>query len=130
MDEKEKYEFNYKAPTPSEKKMIMSIRSEYEDLGKTKITNSDVDKLIHLDKLVKSLPVAISLSFGIIGTLIFSFGLVLTLQFNNFILGMILNILGILLLSIAYPIYNIIYKRRKNKYKKEILELSEKILNN
>ena len=44
-------------------------------------------------------------------------------------LGIGVGLLGIALLSINYPLYKMILKRRKNKYSARIFELSDSLLN-
>ena len=69
--------------------------------------------------------------FGVIGSLVLGFGMCLAMKviFDLFIHGVIIGILGIFMVSINYPIYKNMLNRRKNKYAKQILELSENILN-
>jgi len=122
----EKYEYNYKALTPEEKKMVMDIKNQYAE--KPKKEANKVDKLVALDKKVKSIPIAISLTFGIIGTSLFALGMILVLHYNEILNGAIIGVIGIILFSVAYPIYSFIYNKRKDKYKKEIIELSDEIL--
>lgn len=112
-----------------EKKEIEKIRKEYLPQEKEL---TDIEKLRALEKKVKN-PV-INLVIGIIGSLILGLGMCLAMKVIgrgdlHFALGIIIGLLGIAIVSINYPIYKRIVNSRKNKYRKEILELTEKLLN-
>ncbi len=94
-------------------------------------TKKDISKLKALDKKVTLPPFVFAMCFGVIGSLVFGFGMCLAMKviFDLFIHGVIIGILGIFMVSINYPIYKKMLNRRKNKYAKQILELSESILN-
>ena len=94
-------------------------------------TTKDISKLKALDKKV-TLPLFVfAMCLGVIGSLVLGFGMCLAMKviFDLFIHGVIIGILGIFMVSINYPIYKKMLNRRKNKYAKQILELSENILN-
>ena len=71
----------------------------------------------------------LGLSFGIIGSLIFGLGLTCVLEWEKIVLGIIISCIGLIIISVAYPIYNIIYKHLKNKYSERIIKLSNELLN-
>ncbi len=110
-----------------------SIKKEIEDIRNSYLDKSDsqkeLERLRKIDYKVKNIPIIISLSFGVVGTLLFGLGLTFILEFNNYIFGIIIGIIGIILMIFAYPIYNKIYNKLKNKYKTEILKLSDKLMN-
>lgn len=94
---------------------------------------SAVSRLQKLDKKVKNTPLIFSLSFGIIGALILGIGLCLCLDVfelksqSYFICGIIIGIIGILIVSINYPIYKRWLNSRKKHYAFDIIQLSKKI---
>ena len=93
--------------------------------------SSDVDALCALDKKVK-LPVNIfAYTFGIIGALILGTGMCFAMKVigDLMALGIVVGVIGIIIVSVNYPIYKAFLKSRKAKYSKDILNLSEKILN-
>lgn len=121
-----KFKIDYEG-NDSIKEEVESIRDSYIEKSKSQI---ELEKLRKIDSRVKNIPLIISLFFGIFGTLLFGYGMVEFLKFkNNYILGCISFIIGIIFIAIAYPSYSKIYKYLKNKYKDQIFELSEKILN-
>ena len=124
---KEKFEYKYSAPTMEERKEIDSIRNRY--LPKDK-TATKMDKLRYLDNKVKNVPIIYALTFGIVGILTFGLGLTFFLEWTQlWYIGIPCSLLGIVLMLIAYPIYNHLLKKYKDKYGKEILELSNELLN-
>lgn len=124
MDDK-KFNYSYFSPTEKEKEEIKSIREEY--LPKEK-GNEKLNRLIQLDKKVKNIPTIISLTVGIIGTLLFGFGMSLVLHWERFLLGVPISLLGCLIMFFAYPLHNYLYKKLKGKYSSEIISLSNDLL--
>lgn len=122
----EKFEYKYSAPTQKERKEIDSIRSQY--LPKEEIM-TNIDRIKELDKKVKNPPMIVSLSFGVVGTLIFGLGLTCVLEWSIILLGIILMAVGGVVLGVAYPIYNKLLNKLKKKYGPKIIELSNQILN-
>lgn len=122
----EKFEYKYSAPTQEERNEIDRIRRQYQPKDET-ITK--MDRLRYLDNKVKTIPMTISLSIGIIGTLIFGLGLTFILEWNNIPLGVVLMVIGAAIMAIAYLSYSMSSKKLKSKYSKEILALSEELLN-
>lgn len=127
MDNKENtFEFSYSAPTEKERREIESIRRQYE-IGKDTYQGK-LARIKALDKRVKRIPTIVALCFGIIGTLIFGLGLSLVLALDMIPLGIVCSAVGILPILVAYPIYNLIHEKQKQKYGEEILRLTDEIL--
>lgn len=118
----DKFEYSYKALSDKEIKRVEAIKTEYDD-------QSSLRKLEELDKRVKSFPIIISLTFGILGTLVFGLGLTCILKWSNYTFGILLALCGSLILGIAYPLYNYFYNKNKAKYKDEIVRISNELLN-
>ncbi|MGM9968770.1 MAG: hypothetical protein ACI35S_00070 [Anaeroplasma sp.] len=116
----EKFEFKYHANNQQEKEEVENIRNQYLYSDETDYRK----KIIMLDQKVKTIPRIFSLSIGIIGTLVFGLGLTCILELDRFIMGIIISLIGILIAVIAYPVHKIIYKRLKNKYGNQIIELA------
>ena len=122
----ENFSYTYTAPTKNEKKIVEDIRKRYQPVAQEK---SEIEKLKKLDKKVNDTPTMVSLVLGIIGTLIFGTGMSMVLEFNLLIWGIVVSSFGLVPLILAYPVYKTIHSKLKKKYAQEILELSEKILN-
>lgn len=127
MNEKNnKFEYTYTAPTELERREINRIIKDYQPQEQA---DSKLAQLHRLDKRVKNTPMCIALCIGIFGALIFGLGMTLSLEWNNLIAGIIVAIVGAAPMILAHPIYKYICKINKNKYAKQILTLSEEILN-
>lgn len=120
------FNFKYTAPTEAERKEIDSIRRQYSPQEQTE---TKMERLRRLDALVKNTSIIWALVLGVVGTLIFGFGLTMILEWNIWIWGFALMIIGIVPVALAYPVYKFILKKYKNRYGKEILKLSEELLN-
>ena len=121
-----KFEYTYVAPTERERKEAEAIRKRHLPESET------VDKLTQLKRLdekVKRFPMVLSLSLGVVGTLIFGLGLTLILEWSMIVWGTMVAVVGMLPLALAYPAYKLSLTNRKRKYGAEILKLSEEILN-
>ena len=126
MAEKNDFEYKYIAPSASERKEIESIRRNY--LPKSK-EESKLDYLRKLDGKVKSVPQIVSLALGIVGILIFGLGLAMILEWAVIIWGVVVAAFGVVPIALAYPLFIKVDKKMKDKYGKQILDLSDEILN-
>lgn len=119
MDNNEKFEYTYSAKQQAE---LENIRKKYLPEEETKM-----DKLRRLDKSVTRQGTIISIIIGIVGTLIMGLGMCMCLEWQQFVLGIIFGILGIAVLAAAYPVFNKVTRKRKEKIAPEILRLTEEI---
>lgn len=121
----DEFEFNYSAPTNEERREIENIRQSY--LPDTK-AEGKLERLRKLDRRVKNIPTATSVSIGVMGLLIFGLGLSMVLEWSILLWGIIVGVIGVAVAVVAYPIYWAISKHLKNKHSKEILDLSKELL--
>ena len=114
----------------TEMKTVEKIRDYYVEKDTSKI-----NQLKALDKRVKRPAQIFAYVFGSVASLILGAGMCFAMKVIGTTLpfamplGIAIGLLGILLVSINYPLYKGILKARKNKYSKQILELSDDILN-
>ena len=123
---KNDFEYKYVAPTQEERKEIESIKNSYMP---KKDTTTKLEQLRKLDFKVKNIPQIVSLVLGIVGTLIFGLGLAVILEWNITLFGVLVSALGVIPISLAYPIFVKLTNRLKEKYSKQIIELSDELLN-
>ena len=123
MQEKE-FKYSYTAPTEEERKEVESIKRQYEGVSST----NKVEQLRKLDKKVKNFPTILSITVGIVGTLIFGLGLTLVLEWNQFVWGVVVSAIGVLIGNFAYPLWKFFYEKNKKKYGKQIVELANEII--
>lgn len=111
-------------------KKIEQIRASYTEKEITKF-----DELKELDRKVKRPAEIFAYIFGIIASLILGAGMSLAMKVIGaslsfaMPLGIGVGLLGILLVSVNYPLYKKILKSRKEKYASQIIELSNGLLN-
>jgi len=121
-----KFEYNYSAPSMEERKEIDSIRRQY--LPKDQSMNS-IDRLRKLDSKVKEIPMAWSISVGVIGTLLFGTGMTFFLEWVKYwYIGIPFALVGSILVGMAYPLHKKMSNHYKKKYGAEILEISNQLL--
>ena len=115
-----KFEYTYSAAQQSE---IEKIRSKYITKEETKL-----EQLRRLDKSVEKPGTTAALIIGIIGTLTFGAGMSCTMMWQDYMAaGVAVGVVGMAVMTLAYPVYKKITAKRKAKIAPQILELSEEI---
>ncbi|MCC8043128.1 MAG: dihydropteridine reductase [Oscillospiraceae bacterium] len=96
----------------------------------------DTSKVVALQKLDRKAKMPANIfgyTFGIIGALIVGVGMCLSMQIiglstrASMVMGIIIGILGLILVSVNYPLYKKIRENGKKKYAYEIMELARQI---
>ena len=127
MENKEGFNFTYSA----------AQQQEVEDIRK-KYLPKEEDKMEQLRKL-HAIPTqkaqAASLAVGIIGALIMGTGMSLAMTEIGaalgslaMVIGILVGIVGMVLVALAYPLYNRVLKQQREKIAPEILRLSDELL--
>jgi hypothetical protein len=119
----------------SEQAELKRIRDKYTPPTETE---DKMTRLRRLDASVTNTAQAIALVFGVIGTLTLGFGmsLIMTELADNLklssdmsmIIGITAGVVGGILASIAYPIYNVIVKAKRKKLAPEIIRLTDELM--
>jgi len=130
--EKSGFTYTYSAKEQTELKRIRdkyTVPTEAED---------KMERLRRLDASVTNTAQTVAIVFGVIGTLILGFGmsLIMTdlaeiLGFGEnmaMLIGIIVGIVGGILASLAYPIYNAIVKAKRKKIAPEIIRLTDELM--
>lgn len=125
--ENREFNYTYTAPTEEERKEIASIRKQYQAPDPARPENK-IERLKALNARVKNTALALSLSFGVVGILVFGLGLTMILEWSQFLYGVIVMAIGAIPTALAYPVYRVVLRRNKNKYGDEILRLCEEVL--
>lgn len=120
-DKKETFTYSYSSRQQEE---IKKIRQKYlpeED--------SKLEQLRKLDSGVTKKGMILSLTVGIISALILGVGMCCTMLWADrfFVLGIIVGIIGIAGVAAAYPIYNHITKKEREKIAPQILKLTDEL---
>ena len=127
MENKEGFSFTYSA---EQQKEVEAIRKKY--------LPREEDKMEQLRKL-HAIPTqkaqAASIAMGVIGALIMGTGMSLAMTdigaaLGSFamILGIVIGLVGMMLVALAYPIFNRVLKKEREKIAPEILRLSDELL--
>ena len=127
MEHKEGFHFTYSA----------AQQQEVEDIRK-KYLPKEEDKLEQLRKL-HAIPTqkaqSASLAVGIIGALIMGTGMSFAMTDIGaalgslaMVLGIAVGFMGMVLVALAYPLYNRVLKKQREKIAPEILRLSDELL--
>lgn len=134
MDNRDKETFSY-TYSAKEQAEIQKIRNKYE---KPTAEEDKMAQLRRLDASVHSKATAVSLALGIIGALIMGCGMNLIMTDIGAILGMPvtaamligvpIGIVGIVLVCLAYPVYNRTVKKEREKIAPEIIRLADELM--
>ena len=127
MENKEGFSFTYSAAQQQE---IENIRKKY--------LPNEIDKMEQLRKLHHSASQkaqSCSIALGVIGALILGAGMSLfmtelgaALGDLAMIIGILIGIIGMVLVALAYPVYNRVLTRERQRIAPEILRLTDELM--
>lgn len=121
MKNKETFSYTYSA---KEQEEIKKIREKYAPKEADKM-----EQLRRLDAGVTQKGTVVSLVVGIIGALILGTGMSMYMVWTElFVLGIIVGIVGIAVVSAAYPIYSYVTKKEREKIAPEIIRLTDELI--
>lgn len=122
-NENQSFQYSYSAKRQKE---IEDIRKKYLPKEEDKL-----EMLKRLDREAEKPGMITSLAVGIIGSLLLGIGMCCTMVWSSsamvFVLGILIGIMGIVILSTAYPLYKKITKKQREKITGQILALSEEL---
>ena len=123
MENNNNFNYTYSASQQAE---IKKIRDKY--LPKEKKIDK-MEQLRALDRSVERAGTVIALIVGILGTLIMGAGMsaVMVGDSSLFTVGIVVGIVGIAILSVAYPLYKVVVDHRRKKIAPVILKLTEEL---
>jgi len=132
MENKETFHYTYSAKEQDE---IKAIRKKY---AAPEETEDKLAQLRRLDAGVARKASLASLVLGVIGALVLGVGMSLTMSDFSKILGayeemarligIFIGTVGIVLVSFAYPLYNRIVKKEREKIAPEIIRLTDELM--
>ena len=130
MDNNEGFNYTYSA---KEQEEIKAIRKKY---AASEEAEDKMTQLRRLDASVYSKASAAALAVGIVGALIMGIGMSLVMTDIGAVLGTVLamiigisiGVVGIVLVCLAYPIYNRTLKKEREKIAPEILRLTDELM--
>ena len=130
MGNNEGFNYTYSA---KEQEEIKAIRKKY---AASEESEDKMTQLRRLDASVYSKASAAALAVGIVGALIMGIGMSLVMTDIGAVLGTVLamvigisiGVVGIVLVCLAYPIYNRTLKKEREKIAPEILRLTDELM--
>ena len=127
MENKEGFSFTYSA---QQQKEVEEIRKKYLPREEDKM-----EQLRRLHAIPTQKAQAASLAVGVIGALILGTGMSVCLTdigaaLGNLamVIGILVGVVGMVLVALAYPLYNRVLKKNRDKIAPEILRLSDELL--
>lgn len=131
MENKKTFHYTYSAKQQEE---IKAIRKKYEQPHQ----EDKMTQLRRLDGAVSQKATRVSLTVGILGLLIMGFGMSLLMSDLKEILvgygylyiavGLTAGLSGMAIVSCAYPLYNRIIRKEREKIAPEILRLTDELM--
>lgn len=119
-EKKENFEYTYSAKEQAE---IRAIRQKYLPPEESKL-----DQLRKLDKSAAKKGTVVSVTVGVLGTLVLGLGMCCTMVWVElFAPGIVIGLAGIALVAAAYPIYRRVTRREREKLAPQILKLTEEL---
>ncbi|MCR4955950.1 MAG: hypothetical protein K6A30_04645 [Lachnospiraceae bacterium] len=121
MNNTNSFEYNYSADKQRE---IEGILRKYVD------DNGDVyEQIVTLDKKAERRGTVMSVTMGAIGTLIMGIGMSIIMvgQVAFFAIGVLVGVIGLGIISLAYPLYKKITQKDREKVAVEIINLSSQV---
>lgn len=102
---------------------------EIIDVYRARTPKETVEERIQsLDKEARGRATKSALVPGVIGVVLLGVGMSLTMEFQQFfILGIVLGVIGLVLVSIAYPVYAKRLAREREEVRLEILDLANQL---
>lgn len=131
MKDNKKFEYNFSA---KEQEEIKRIRDKYTTQEEHK--ESQMELLRKLDADVIKKGVIFALTLGIISTLILGAGMsiimtdigeILRIE-NEFVIGLITGVIGLLGIILAFPLYKVVVKRERKRVAPQIIKISDELL--
>lgn len=118
----ESFHYTYSA---KEQEEIKKIRGKYVPKEENKM-----EQLRRLDQGVTRKGTSYSIMIGVIGSLLLGLGMscIMVWQGSWFIPGIIIGVIGIAIVVAAYPVYNLVTKREREKIAPEIIRLTDELI--
>ncbi|MBE6614491.1 MAG: DUF2244 domain-containing protein [Ruminococcaceae bacterium] len=116
--------FNY-TYSAKEQEELKRIRQKYAPQEEDKM-----EMLRRLDRSVTERGTVISILLGVMGTLIMGLGMSLAMVWQGvwFIPGILIGLAGIGILAAAYPVYNRVTRKERERIAPEILRLTDELM--
>lgn len=121
-EEKQGFTYTYSA---REQEEVRRIREKYSPRPEDKL-----EQLRRLDEGVTRKATVAALVLGVVGTLVLGLGMSCTLVWAEtlFVPGIVIGVIGIAALCAAYPVYQHLVKKERERIAPEILRLTDELM--
>lgn len=130
MEKNEGFSFTYSA---EQQKEVEAIRKKYLPKEEDKM-----EQLRRLHQIPTQKATSVSIAIGVIGALILGTGMSLAMtdlgeilgSHRDFamLIGIVIGLVGMVMVALAYPTYNRVLKKQREKIAPEILRLTDELL--
>ena len=89
-----------------------------------------MEQLRRLDQNVTNKGTMVAIVMGVVGALLLGVGMCCTMVWKSvwFVPGIIVGLIGIGIVAVAYPVYNHVTKKEREKIAPEILRLTDELM--
>ena len=115
--DKEKFSYTYSSQQQEEIDRILKKYMPSEE--------SVLDKLRRLDREAERPGTVASVTAGVIGSLVLGFGMCCSLEWELFLTGTVIGMIGIAIIAAAYPLFRLLTKKQRKKIAPQMIELSK-----
>jgi len=114
--------FNY-TYSAQQQEEVKSIREKYAPREENKL-----EQLRMLDQSTNKPATIAALAVGITSSLLLGTGMACVMEWDMFIVGLAVGLVGMVGVSLAYPIYMAMTNKRREKLAPQILKLSDELM--
>lgn len=137
-DAKKSWDDAHMTPAERNAKMQEEIKTIRQKYAAPEQIEDKMTQLRRLDGAVTKKATTVALVFGVVGTLILGIGMSLAMTdigqliglsgSLSMLCGIIIGVIGIVLVSVAYPLYNHTIKKEREKIAPEIIRLTDELM--
>jgi len=114
--------FNY-TYSANQQDEVERIRQKYTPREENKL-----EQLRRLDQNTKKPGTIISLAVGIVSALLLGTGMACIMEWDLFIIGLAVGVIGMIGVALSYPVYTIMTKKQREKFAPQIIQLSNELM--
>ena len=103
--------------------LVQKIRTQY-----TEKQHTELDALKELDAKVKRPANVFAYTYGSVSAVVMGAGMSFVMTEIGAIIGIMIGIIGMILVALAYPLYNRVLRKNREKIAPEILRLTDELL--
>lgn len=110
--------------SPKHQEEVKKIRRKY-----LRPEEDKMEQLKKLDKSTEKSGTIAALVVGTLGTLLLGIGMCCTMVYTNFfVIGIVIGVVGIIGISLAYPLFKSITRKNREKLAPQILKISDELI--